>query len=149
MGRNAGDLAVYSGVCGGAEMVITKDQMMSKEEIMKKMIVYKKQNRKHVIIVATEHIFDVHALAKEITDKTNFDTRATILGHIQRGGNPVPQDRILATQLGTYAVELLSEGKTGLAVGIKNNKLVATDITKSVKEKKNNSKIYELIAKTA
>ena len=149
MGRNSGALAAYAGVCGGAEMVITKEHMIEKDVILKKMTEYKKLNRKHVIIVITEHICDVHALADEITEKTNFTTRATVLGHIQRGGNPVPADRILATQLGTYAVELLDAGHTGVAVGIKNNKLTFTDITKSVKEKKNNSKIYELITKTA
>lgn len=145
MGRYCSDLAISSGICTGAEIVLSKDYMLDNEKIYELLNMYYSQGKNHAIILVTEHTLDVHALAKGITANSSFDARATILGHIQRGGCPVPQDRILATRLGCYAVELLNKGKSGLIVGIKNNKITYTKIEDIEKEEKNNKELYEIL----
>lgn len=145
MGREAGDLAVNSAICSGAEIVITKEHMVEFDDIYKCLNKCYKEGKNHAIVVVTEHLFDSHELADAIDKNSKFTTRATVLGHIQRGGSPVPEDRILATKLGAFSIELLNQGKSGLSVGIKNNKIVSTPIEKSVKEKKSNKELYELL----
>ena len=71
-------------------------------------------------------------LAKEVEAFTGYECRATVLGYVQRGGTPTPEDRLLAARLGKYAVDLLKEGVTGVAVGVKDNKLVNTPIEKAL-----------------
>ena len=149
MGRNQGDLAIYSGICCGAEIVITGDTKFDKDELLKTISTWHKNARKHVIIIITEKIVDVHELAKEITEKTGFDTRATILGHIQRGGAPSPSDRILATKLGEYAVKLLKNKEFNKSVGIINNKLISMDIDDALNGKKDLKAYFDLLKQTS
>lgn len=149
MGRQGGDLALFAGVCGGAEFIITNQHKVDKDLMIKKLSEWKKEGRRHAIIVTTENIFNVYELAEEITQKSGFATKATVLGYIQRGGAPVPEDRILATQLGNYAVELVEKGIFGVGVGVRQNKLVNTPFADIFKEKVDRSELYKLIAKVS
>ncbi|MEX2321229.1 MAG: 6-phosphofructokinase, partial [Saccharospirillum sp.] len=80
----------------------------------------------------TEHVTDVSALAKRIEARTGLETRATILGHIQRGGVPCAFDRVMASQMGAYAVDLILEGRGGRCVGLQSNRLVHHDIIDAI-----------------
>lgn len=125
MGRYAGDLAFYSGVANGSELIITAENKMESKDIIK---VVKDQfnNRKKssMIITVSEYVYDsVGNLAKEIEKETGISTRASILNHLQRGGTPTAGERYLATQMGYEAVKLLVEGQSGLAVCINENKI--------------------------
>lgn len=144
MGRHKGDLAVYAGLCTGAEFVITPEHPYEKNLLIKKMTEYKKQGRRKVFIVVTENQFDSNKLAEEISKKSGFTTRATILGYIQRGGSPVPQDRILATMFGIKAVELLKSNIKNVGLGIIDNEIVYNNFDNMFKDKKEKFGLYEL-----
>ncbi len=145
MGREGGDLALFAGVCGGAEFIITKEHMIEKDVMINKLKEWKKEGRSHAIIVTTENIFNVFELAKEISDKSGFATRATVLGYIQRGGNPVPEDRILATQLGSYAVQLAMDDISGVGIGLRQNTLTHATFDIVLNETVDRSLLYELV----
>lgn len=132
MGRHCGDLALYSGICCGAEYIITNETGLDKEKLLKDLKQNRLAGRKHAIVVMSENITDVHALAKEIEEYSGYECRATVLGYIQRGGSPTPEDRLLAARLGEYAVDLLHEGITGVAVGVRKNELTYTPIEKAL-----------------
>ncbi len=132
MGRNCGDLALYSGIASGAEAIIVPELDFDKDEICKQIIEGKTKGKTHTIIIVAEGVGGSSELAEYIEEKTGAETRATILGHIQRGGNPTPSDRVLASKLGARAVELLLEGKTARVVGIKDNKIIDMDIDEAI-----------------
>lgn len=136
MGRHCGDLAVYASIAGGGSSFIIPEKDWSKEQMIASVNNSVKLGKRHTLIVVAEHTTDVNALAKEIEAATGKETRATILGHTQRGGSPVAFDRILATRLGVYAVELLLQGHKGRCVGIKNNELVHYDIVDAINNRK-------------
>ena len=116
MGRRCGDLAVHAGLACGAEMIVTSESGFDEKEIIETLKRSKASDKKHALIVITEHITDVHELAKRVEEETGFETRANVLGHMQRGGSPTARDRVLASRMGIKAVELLEEGKGGLCV---------------------------------
>ena len=136
MGRYCGDLALYAGISGGSEFIITPETGFDKERLINAISASNKIGRKHAIVVVTEHITDVSELAKEIEERTGFETRATVLGHVQRGGHPVAFDRVLATEMGEYAVDLLVNGKSGRAVGLKGMDYVDYDINFALNKKR-------------
>ncbi|WIF94207.1 6-phosphofructokinase [Caminicella sporogenes] len=145
MGRHCGDIALYSGLAGGAESIIVPEEDFDIDSICKKLIQGKNRGKLHSIIMLAEGIGNAFELGKEIEEKTGIETRVTILGHVQRGGSPTAFDRILASRMGARAVELLIEGKSGRAIGIRNNKLVDMDIDEALEmEKKFDKDIYEL-----
>jgi 6-phosphofructokinase 1 len=151
MGNRCGDLALYSGVCVGAEVIIVPEDDFREEEVLAKICHLDQVKKgKHAIVVATEKLVDVNKLAKKISEVSTYTGRATILGHIQRGGSPVPNDRLLATLMGDKAVELLSNGISGHCVGIVNDEIVSTDIIEAIdkgKEKKSDlMKIFTRLA---
>ena len=135
MGRYCGDLALYSGLCCGAEYIITNDTGLDKEQLLNDLKENRLAGRRHAIVVISEHVCDVHELAKEVEEFSGYECRATVLGYIQRGGTPTPEDRLLAARLGEYSVELLHEGITGVAVGVINNKATYTPIEKALEMK--------------
>lgn len=136
MGRYCGDIAFATALAGGADMVITSETGFDLESVIEMCKKYKAENRRHIIIVITEKVTDVHALAKKIEEYSGYVARATILGHIQRGGSPTPFDRILASRLGEAAVEQLLQGEAGKCMGIFNNEVVATPIEEALKMEK-------------
>ncbi|MBU4693094.1 6-phosphofructokinase [Mycoplasma sp. CSL7491-lung] len=136
MGNGCGDLALYSGLATGAEIIATKDFQPSMEEIANTSLQLTKQpNRRSVVIVVSEKCYDIKQLEKIVQGKTGWDTRINPLNHIQRGGKPSAQERVLATLLGSKAVEYLIKGKSGLAVGILNNDVVGIPILEALSMK--------------
>ena len=128
MGRNAGHLALQCGVAVGAASIVVPEVPITMDEIIEKIRRMQKTGKRHFIIVVAEGVGKVDEMAKQIESATGIVTRATVLGHVQRGGNPSVRDRVVATQLGHAAVELLREGKGNRVVGIKDNKVVDYDI---------------------
>ena len=128
MGRRCGDLAVHAGIACGAEMIDTSESGVEEEEVIETLKTSKASDKKHALVVITEHITDVHALAKRIEEATGFETRANVLGHMQRGGRPSARDRVLATRMGIKAVELFEEGKGGLCISDVKGELVGLPI---------------------
>ena len=116
MGRTCGDLAVNAGLACGAEIVITSETGFDEEKVIERLRQSKAGDKKHAIVVITEHVTDVNELDKRIEAATGFETRANVLGHLQRGGRPSANDRVLASRMGVRAVELLEQGKGGLAI---------------------------------
>ena len=107
MGRHCGDLALYSGICCGAEYIITNETGLDKDDLLAKLKVNRLAGRKHAIVVISENMTDVYQLAKEVETYSGYECRATVLGYVQRGGAPTPEDRLLAARLGKYSVDLL------------------------------------------
>ena len=146
MGNNADSLALYSAISCGSELVITHKTGFDEDFVIAEMIknetVY---NKRHAIIIVSEKILDVDNLAKRISEETGFSGRAIVLGHIQRGGSPVPEDRILASRMAGKAIELLINNESGKCVCLKNSEIVAMGIEEALKET-NQSKelLYQL-----
>lgn len=136
MGRNCGDIALYSGIAGGAESIVIPEVKLDTDAIIKKIKNGRKRGKKHHIIVAAEGALDAYELAKIIEDKGAIETRVTVLGYVQRGGVPTVQDRILASDFGYDAVNLLLSGKSGLALGYKSGKIIEVDIDEALETKK-------------
>lgn len=128
MGRHCGDLALWSGIASGTEMVITSETGYDRDAVMETLKQRKASDKKHAIVVISEKLTDVDEMAKDIQASTGFECRANVLGHLQRGGRPTAFDRVLAARLGVYAVELLKQGVSGRCVGIHNNQIVNYDI---------------------
>lgn len=136
MGRYCGDLALYSGLAGGAETIIVPEINIEVEEICNKLNTTKKRGKRHSIIVLAEGVGNAQDLGKEIVNQTGADLRITVLGHVQRGGSPSAFDRILASKMGVRAVELLLDGKAARVVGVKDNKIIDMEINKALSMKK-------------
>ena len=145
MGRNAGDIALWAGLAGGAETILIPEEGFNLEEVVGRLKKGQERGKKHSIIVVAEGVASGVEIGKLIEENTDFDTRVSVLGHMQRGGSPTAQDRVLASRLGAYAVELLVEGKGGRAVGIEKNQLVDYDIIEALGRKhKIDSNLYHL-----
>ncbi len=136
MGRHCGDLALYAGIAGGSEFIITPESGFDKERLINAISNSNKIGRMHAIVIVTEHMVNVIDLATEIEKRTGFETRTTVLGHVQRGGDPAAFDRVLATEMGEYAVDLLVNGKSGRAVGLKGMDYVDYDINFALNKKR-------------
>jgi len=149
MGRRSGDLAVYAGICGGAEYIITPENPVDKKEMMDTIRKYKNQGRRHAVIVVTEKLFDVHQLAKEISKESGFSSRATVLGYIQRGGSPCPDDRILGSRMGAYAVELLNDDIYGVCVGVRDSRMIHLPFANILDQHRPKSRLYKLVKKVS
>ena len=128
MGRNAGHLALQCGIAVGAASIVVPEVPITIDEIVEKIRRMKRNGKRHFIVVVAEGVGKVDEMVKQIESATGIVSRATVLGHVQRGGNPSVRDRVVATQLGHAAVELLREGKGNRVVGIKDNKVVDYDI---------------------
>lgn len=141
MGNHCGDLAVWAAISCGAEAVITNETGYNEEELIKRLNYLENVRKKnHAIVILSEKITDAKALANKISENTGFSGRATVLGHIQRGGSPTPKDRVLAAKMGEHAVKLLLDNIGGRCIGIIDNKIVDTDINEALKhtDKKSN-----------
>ena len=136
MGRNCGDIALYSGIAGGAESIVIPEVKLDTDAIIKKIQNGRKRGKKHHIIVAAEGALDAYELARIIEEKGAIETRVTVLGYVQRGGVPTVQDRILASDFGYEAVNLLLSGKSGLALGYRSGKIIEVDIDEALETKK-------------
>lgn len=146
MGNRCGDLALYAGISSGAEIVITSETGYDEVEVFDRLRHLDAiKAKRHAIIVISEKITDVEVMAQKVSFATPFSGRATVLGHIQRGGSPTGFDRMLATRMGDYAVSLLLEGKGGQCVGFINNRIVGTSIEDNLSTPKySRRELYEL-----
>ena len=133
MGRNAGYIALWCGIANGAEDVLLPDRYdYDEQKIINNIIENRKKGKKHHIIINAEGIGHSEAMAKRIEAATGIETRATILGHMQRGGNPTCKDRVYASIMGAKAVDLLVEGKTKRVVGYRHGDFVDFDIDEAL-----------------
>lgn len=136
MGRNAGYIAVNTGIACGAIEIITREVPYDLDAIAKKMLEAKANGKQNFVIVVSEGIGNANEIAKIIEEKTHIESRATILGHVQRGGSPTVRDRVLAAELGHYAVGLLEQGIGNRVVGIQKDEIVDFDIQEALSMKK-------------
>ncbi len=132
MGRNCGDIALYAGLAGGAESIIIPEVEFNIDEVCSKLLRGRNRGKLHSIIILAEGVGGPIEISEEITEKTGIETRATILGHIQRGGSPTAFDRILASKMGARAVDLLLEGSTNRVVGLKGKKIIDMDLEEAL-----------------
>ncbi len=148
MGRKCGDIALYSGLAGGAESIIVLETGINVDEVCKKIIQGRNRGKLHHIIVLAEGIKNPYEVSDEIKDKTGAEVRVTTLGHIQRGGTPTSFDRVMASRMGHKAVELLLNNKSGRALGMKCNKIIDISLEEALKVEKIFNKDMYNIAKT-
>ncbi|NLJ40028.1 MAG: 6-phosphofructokinase [Clostridiales bacterium] len=132
MGRGRGDIALYAGVAGGAEHIIIPEVSFDLNDLCKRLIQGKDRGKQSHIIILSEGMYNVNEFCLDIEEKTGIETRATVLGHIQRGGNPSVFDRILASRMGYHAVNLLRNGISNKVICIKNNHITDIDINKAL-----------------
>jgi 6-phosphofructokinase 1 len=145
MGRHCGDIALYAGLASGAEAILVPEVPFDLKEIALHMKVNFQRGKRHGIIVVAEGVSSGESISRQITEHSGIEPRVTVLGHIQRGGSPTHNDRILASRLGDYAVQKLMDGDSGKALGIVNGQFAATDIEKVCSTKKPfDNEMYEL-----
>lgn len=145
MGRHCGDLALYAGLAGGAESIIVPEHEFSMEEIVDKIEHGRKRGKRHHLITLAEGVGDPYSVAAEIEERTGVETKVTVLGHVQRGGQPAAADRLLGSVMGAKAVELLAEDKSNIALGFKNGQIIQVPIKDAIGVKYVfNEDIYEL-----
>ena len=146
MGRHCGDIALYSGIASGAEIIVVPEVPLEMDKIVAS-VNRSRANGKHSnIIVVAEGVMSADEFAKRLQPHTAYSVRPTCIGHVQRGGSPMMADRMLAAQFGNKAVRLLNDGIGNRAVGIKDNKIIDMDIIEAVSMKKVfNYELYETL----
>ncbi|MBR6874040.1 MAG: 6-phosphofructokinase [Ruminococcus sp.] len=150
MGRRAGYIAVNVGIAVGAEAVITLEEPYDLNEIAQKMIKAKAGGKTHFLIVVAEGVGQTDVIARTIQEMTGMESRVTVLGHVQRGGSPTVRDRVLATEMGYHAVELLDQGIGNRIVGLKDGKVYDIDLQEGLAMKKPFIDLrYDILNKTA
>lgn len=130
MGRDAGDLALWAGLAGGAETILIPEEKFNIANIIERLNNGLKRGKKHSIIVVAEGVMSGHELAQQLEKVGNIHTHVSVLGHIQRGGSPSARDRVIASQFGSRAVEVLKEDKNCVAIGMQNHQIVDYDLEK-------------------
>lgn len=126
MGRDAGDLALWAGVAGGAETILIPEAKADIKSVAERIESGMNRGKKHSIIIVAEGVMSASECGKELRKYINVDTRESVLGHMQRGGKPTGLDRVLASRFGAFAVDLLKDDISGYAVGIENNRMAKT-----------------------
>ena len=134
MGRNCGDIALYAGLAGGAETVLIPEVEADISSICKKIIIGKNRGKVHSLIVRAEGVkMTSQELAKVLEERTGIETKVVVLGYVQRGGSPTARDRMLASQVGYRAVQLLKEDSSSRAIGISGNRIIDIDLEQALK----------------
>ena len=133
MGRNAGYIALWCGVANGAEDILIPERYdFNEQNIINNIITNRKRGKTHHIIVNAEGIGHSTSMARRIEAATGIETRATILGYMQRGGNPTCKDRFYASIMGSYAADILCEGKSNRVIGYRNGEFKDFDIEEAL-----------------
>ena len=146
MGRRCGDIALYSGIASGAEIIVVPEISFDMNDIISRINRSRASGKHSNIIVIAEGVMSADKFAKELQEHTTYDVRPTCIGHVQRGGSPSMADRMLAAQFGNKAVRLLKEGIGNRVVGIRDNKIIDMDIIEAVSMKKTfNNELYETL----
>ncbi len=148
MGRHSGYIALYAGLAGGAETVLIPEVDADLDDVCQRIVTGYELGKAHSIVVVAEGVggnfktgrsldeSSAFRIGNYVKEKTGFETRVTVLGHIQRGGNPTAQDRILASRMGARAVEMLREGQGGYMVGVVHNAIKATPLEEAFRQDK-------------
>lgn len=148
MGRNCGDIALYSAICGGAEACLVPEIPFDINKLANSLLENKEKGKTSNIIIAAEGVKGVRDLEKTLIGLTGMDIKTSILGHIQRGGAPSMADRMLATRFSVSAVDCIIAGKTNRVVGIKNNKIFDENITTALAiPRQIDEELYEIAKK--
>ncbi len=146
MGRHCGDIALYSGIASGAEIIAVPEVAFDFNDIVAHINRSRSQGKHSNIIVVAEGVMSADEFAKRLQAGTEYDVRQTCIGHVQRGGSPSMADRMLAAQFGNKAVRLLKDGIGNRVVGIRDNKIIDMDIIEAVSMKKKfNYELYETL----
>lgn len=133
MGRDAGYIALWCGIVNGAEYIyLPERENISEDELIKKILENRNRGKRHNLIIMSEGVGGSAELAKRIEAVTGIETRASILGHLQRGGSPTAVDRMHASMMGALAVDLLCDGESNRVVAFKNNEYVHFDIDEAL-----------------
>ncbi len=133
MGRRCGDLALQTGIAVGATSILVPEVPFDfQKDIIDRMRYTQKTGKKHFIIVVAEGVGKVDKLAKDIEAETGIETRATVLGHVQRGGSPTLRDRVVGSEMGYYAAQLLHDGSSNRVIVMRGGKIVDLDITEAL-----------------
>lgn len=134
MGRRCGDIALRTGIAVGATAILVPEVPYDFErDVIQRMKLTQKTGKKHFIIIVAEGVGGVDKLAKDIQAQTGIESRATVLGHVQRGGSPTLRDRVMASRMGDHAVQLLDKGIGNRVVAFRESKIVDFDITEALK----------------
>lgn len=136
MGKDCGDIALYAGLAGGAEMVIIPEVEYNIEEVCDKIMQGRARGKKHSIIILAEGAGDAKQISEEIEKRTGVSTRYSVLGYTQRGGTPSGFDRLIGSRMGAKAVDLLKNGMAGRVLGVKGNEIFDMDINEALSAKK-------------
>jgi 6-phosphofructokinase 1 len=146
MGRHAGYIALWCAIANGADDILLPEKYdYNEQRIIDNIIDNRKKGKTHHIIVNAEGIGHSTSMARRIEAATGLETRASILGYMQRGGSPTCKDRVYASMMGCYAADILSAGKTNRVVGYRNGQFVDYDIDEALAMKKNiNEYMYEI-----
>ncbi|MGM7723171.1 6-phosphofructokinase [Metabacillus sp. Hm71] len=146
MGRNCGDLAIYTALAGEGEIISTPERKLDFDTICSQLSLRIETGKHDNVIIITENMHDIQKLQKFIEEKLKISVRTSVLGFIQRGGRPSAFDRVLASKMGVKAVELLIDGYSGLAVGIKENKIMTVElenVNNTMPDNKDNNRLLE------
>ncbi len=145
MGRNCGDIALYAGLISGAENVIVPEVDYDMQAICHTIQAGQEKGKSHHIILLSEGVTDANEFTKELEETSGTPARLAVIGHLQRGGSPTAFDRLLGTRMGAWAVELLKDGKSGVAIGILGNTLHYMEIDDAIAVRDRlNMDLYEL-----
>ena len=137
MGRRCGDIALQTGIACGATSILVPEKPVDLDKmVVEKIINTKATGKRHFIVVVAEGVGGTEDIAKYIEEKTGIESRATILGHVQRGGSPTLRDRVVASAMGHHAVELLSSGVGNRVVALQGGNVVDLDITEALDMKR-------------
>ena len=146
MGRKAGYIAIHAGIAVGATSIIVPEIPFDIEkELIPRLMNIQKTGKKHFIIIVAEGVGDTNEIGSYIQKRTGIETRVTILGHVQRGGSPTVRDRVLASEMGYHAVELLSQGIGNRVIVVRQDKVVDLDIYEALQmQKKLDRHLYDV-----
>ena len=148
MGRNAGYIALWCEIANGADgILIPEKEQFDEQDLIETILSNRLKGKKHHVVINAEGIGDSNRLAKRVETATGIETRATILGHIQRGGSPTAKDRVYASTMGAYAVDLLSGGATNRVIAYKAGQFTDFDIDEALAMKKTIDEYQFLISR--
>lgn len=150
MGRRAGYIALQTGIAVGATAILVPEIETPIDDVVNKIIATQKTGKKHFIVVVAEGVGGVEKIAETIEEKTGIESRATVLGHVQRGGSPTVRDRVMATHMGYAAVKLLEKGIGNRVVAMQNGDIVDYDIYEALNmEKEFDYEMYDIAHTTS
>ncbi len=149
MGRNSGYIALMGGLSGGAEVIMVPEVEYDLDEVAEGIYEGYKRGKEHMIVVVAEGVYDegsaAHHVGRHLKEQIGFEMRVTVLGHMQRGGNPSAFDRSISSRLGAQAVERLEDGESGIMLGLQGQNIVPVDYSEVFsKEKELDMELYQL-----